>query len=114
MVMTVSSRATLPMTSITYWLCYAIILLLAAAFRFVPIRSGLPYSDYVDEGHVLHQTIDAFEHGNLDVYWYGLPALPCYPAGAALLLYGPFYRQVHGHGFRADLPIDRTLPSSKS
>jgi 4-amino-4-deoxy-L-arabinose transferase-like glycosyltransferase len=35
-------------------------------------------------------------------------------AGAALFLYGPFYRQLHGHGFQEDLPIDRTLPSSKS
>ena len=102
------------MRPITYWICYGAIFFLAVAVRFVPIRSGLPYSDYVDEGHVLHQTIDAFKHGNLDVYWYGLPALPAYSAGAALLLYGPFYRQVHGHGFRADLPIDRTLPSSKS
>ena len=112
--MTVSPRATLPTRPISYWICYAAILLLAVAVRFVPIRSGLPYSDYVDEGHVLHQTIDAFEHGNLDVYWYGLPALPAYSAGAALFLYGPFYRHLHGHRFQEDLPIDRTLPSSKS
>lgn len=102
------------MRPITYWICYAGIFFLAVAVRFVPIQSGLPYSDYVDEGHVLHQTIDAFEHGNLDVYWYGLPALPAYSAGAALCLYGPFYRQLHDHGFQEDLPIDRTLPSSKS
>jgi Dolichyl-phosphate-mannose-protein mannosyltransferase len=73
----------------------------------------LPYSDYVDEGHVLHQTIDAFNNGSLDVYWYGLPALPAYSAGAMLLLYSPFYSHFHGHDFRKDLPHERALPSSK-
>lgn len=102
------------MHSITYWSCYAAILLLAVAFRFLPIRSGLPYSDYVDEGHVLHQTIDAFERGNPDVNWYGLPALPAYSAGAALFLYGPLYRHFHGRSFQEDLPIDNMAPSSKS
>ena len=76
-------------------------------FRVLPIRSGLPYSDYVDEGHVLHQTIDAFNNGNLDVSWYGLPALPAYCAGATLLLYGPFYHHFHGHRFQEDLPREQ-------
>ncbi len=95
------------------WICWGIIFLLAALFRIVPIRSGLPYSDYVDEGHVLHQTIDAFNNRSLDVYWYGLPAFPAYCAGAGLLCYGPFYRHFHGHGFRQDLPHEPGLPSSK-
>ena len=86
---------------------------MAALFRIAPIRSGLPYSDYVDEGHVLHQTIDAFNNRSLDVYWYGLPAFPAYCAGAGLLCYGPFYRHFHGHGFRQDLPHEPGLPSSK-
>jgi hypothetical protein len=73
----------------------------------------LPYSDYVDEGHVLHQTIDAFNNRSLDVYWYGLPALPAYCAGAGLIFYGPFYRHFHGHHFQEDLPHERDLPSSK-
>lgn len=111
--MTVSSSAELPKHSRSYWFCYGGVLLVAALLRFLPIGSGLPYSDYVDEGHVLHQTIDAFDHQNLDVYWYGLPTLPAYATGAALLVYGPLYRHFHGHGFRGDLPIDHALPSSK-
>jgi MFS family permease len=82
-------------------------------FRILPIRSGLPYSDYIDEGHVLHQTIDAFNNRGLDVYWYGLPALPAYCAGASLLFYGPVYHHFHGHRFQKDLPHERDLPSSK-
>jgi len=73
----------------------------------------LPYIDYVDEGHVLHQTIDAFNNRSLDVYWYGLPALPAYSAGASLLLYGPVYRHFHGHRFQKDLPHEHDVPSSK-
>ncbi len=49
----------------------------------LPIRSGPPYIDYIDEGHVLHQTIDAFNNRNLDVSWYGLPPFPAYCAGSA-------------------------------
>ena len=111
--MTASSSATFPKHSITFWSCFVAILLLAGLFRFLPIRSGLPYSDYVDEGHILHQTIDAFNRKSLDVYWYGLPALPAYSTAVALIFYGPFYRYFHGHGFRADLPDDPSLPSSK-
>jgi hypothetical protein len=96
-----------------YWIFLGAIFLLAGLFRILPIRSGLPYSDYVDEGHVLHQTIDAFNNRSLDVYWYGLPALPAYCAGAGLILYGPFYRHFYGHPFQEDLPHQRDLPSSK-
>jgi hypothetical protein len=98
---------------ILYWACWGAILVLAILFRVLPIRSGLPYSDYVDEGHVLHQTIEAFNNGNLDVSWYGLPALPAYSAGATLLLYAPFYHYFYGHGFQDDLPYERGLPSTK-
>jgi hypothetical protein len=98
---------------ILYWICSGVIFLVAALFRILPIQSGLPYSDYVDEGHVLHQTIDAFNNRSLDVYWYGLPAFPAYCAGVGLRCYGPFYRHFHGHGFRQDLPREPDLPSSK-
>jgi hypothetical protein len=89
------------------WICWGAILAVAILFRILPIRSGLPYSDYIDEGHVLHQTIDAFNNRNLDVFWYGLPPLPAYCAGATLLAYGPLYRHVHGHHFQDDLPRER-------
>jgi len=68
--------------------------------RILPIRPGLPYSEYVDEGHVLHQTIDAFNHKSLDVYWYGLPALTAYSAGAAIWLCDPVYRHFYDHSFQ--------------
>jgi hypothetical protein len=110
----VSSRESFLKDLILYWICWGAILLLAVLFRILPLRSGLPYSDYIDEGHVLHQTIDAFNHNSLDVYWYGLPALPAYSAGAALLLYGPLYRHFHGHRFQQDLPSNRVLPTSKN
>ena len=109
----VLSRESFPKDRILYWICWGAILVLAILFRFLPIRSGLPYSDYVDEGHVLHQTIDAFNNRSLDVYWYGLPALPAYCAGASLLFYGPFYHHFHGHRFQKDLPHERDLPTSK-
>jgi len=95
------------------WIWGGAILVLAILFRILPIQSGLPYSDYVDEGHVLHQTIDAFNNRSLDVYWYGLPALPAYCAGAILRSYGPFYHHFHGHRFQKDLPRARGFPSSK-
>jgi hypothetical protein len=109
----VSSRESFPKDRIRYWICWGAILVLAILFRILPIRSGLPYSDYVDEGHVLHQTIDAFNNRSLDVYWYGLPALPAYCAGATLLFYGTFYHHFNGHRFQKDLPHERDLPSSK-
>lgn len=109
----VSSRESFPKGRILFWIYWGVILLLALLFRILPIRSGLPYSDYIDEGHVLHQTIDAFNNRSLDVYWYGLPALPAYCAGTILLSYGPFYRHFHGHRFQEDLPHERDLPSSK-
>jgi 4-amino-4-deoxy-L-arabinose transferase-like glycosyltransferase len=90
-----------------------VLVALAAVVRLAPITSGLPYIDYVDEGHVLHQTIDAFNNRSLDVYWYGLPPLPAYCTGAILLGYGPFYRHFHGHRFQTDLPPARSFPSSK-
>src|ERR1051325_598176 len=108
--MTVSSSARLLRSPIRYWLGFSAILVMAVLFRLLPIRSGLPYSDYVDEGHVLHQTIDAFNHGNLDVYWYGLPALPAYSAGVALFIYSPLYRHFHHHRFQRDFPRDPSVP----
>jgi hypothetical protein len=109
----VLSRESFLKDRILYWICWGAILVLAILFRILPIRSGLPYSDYIDEGHVLHQTIDAFNNRGLDVYWYGLPALPAYCAGASLFFYGPFYHHFHGRRFQEDLPHERDLPTSK-
>jgi 4-amino-4-deoxy-L-arabinose transferase-like glycosyltransferase len=96
-----------------YWVCWSAILLLAVLLRIVPIRSGLPYSDYVDEGHVLHQTVDWFQQRSLDSRWYGYPTFPAYSAGVALCLYDPLYRHFHGHYVREDLPNERDIPHSR-
>jgi hypothetical protein len=96
-----------------YWMCWSAILLLAVLLRIVPIRAGSPYSDYIDEGHVLHQTIDCFQQKSFKSRWYGYPTLPAYSAGAALYLYDPIYRHFHGHHFREDLPNERDIPNSR-
>lgn len=82
------------------------LLALAAALRFGPIASGLPYIDYVDEGYALHQAIDLLKKRTLDTGWYGYPSLPAYMTAGALIVEGPIYRRVHGHSFRKDLPIE--------
>ena len=85
-------------------LCLAA-LALAAALRFFPIPSSLPYIDYVDEGYALHQAIDLLNQRTFDPGWYGYPSLPAYLTAAALIVEGPIYRQMHGHSFRKDLPV---------
>jgi len=82
------------------------LLALAAALRFAPIASGLPYIDYVDEGYALHQAIDLLNKRTFDTGWYGYPSLPAYLTAGALICEGPIYRRVHGHSFRKDLPIE--------
>ena len=79
-------------------------LVLAAAPRFLPIPSNLPYIDYVDEGYALHQAIDLLNQRTFDPGWYGYPTLPAYLTAVALIVEGPVYRQMHGHSFRKDLP----------
>jgi hypothetical protein len=83
---------------------WLIILLLAAVLRFAPVGSGLPYIDYVDEGYALHQAIELLNKRSIDPGWYGYPTFPAYLTAGALILEGPIYRLVHGHGFRKDLP----------
>jgi hypothetical protein len=85
---------------------WVILLALAAALRFSPIASGLPYIDYVDEGYALHQAIDVLNKRTLDPGWYGYPSLPAYLTAGALICEGPIYRRVHGYSFRKDLPLE--------
>ena len=80
------------------------LLLLAAFLRLAPIASNLPYIDYIDEGYALHQTIHLLNQRTFDPGWYGYPSLPAYLTAAALTLWNPVYRNVHGHHFRNDLP----------
>jgi len=86
---------------------------LAAVLRLGPIASGLPYSDYIDEGYVLHQAIDLLNNRSFDTGWYVYPSLPAYLTAGALIAYGPIYRHFHGHSFRKDLPSKQSVHTSR-
>ncbi len=94
-------------------ICTAGAILIAVLLRAPTIGSGLPYIDYIDEGYVLHQSIDLLNHRSLDTRWYRYPSLPAYLTVATLIAYSPVYRLGHGHGFRRDLPRDRDLHTSE-
>jgi Dolichyl-phosphate-mannose-protein mannosyltransferase len=91
---------------------WLILVVLAAILRLGPIASGLPYSDYIDEGHVLHQTIRLIKNRSLDTGWYGYPSLPAYLTAGTFIVYGPIYRHFHGHHFRKDLPSEQSVHTS--
>ena len=93
--------------------CWAGTILIAVLLRAPTICSGLPYIDYIDEGYVLHQSIELLNHRSLDTRWYGYPSLPAYLTVASLIAYSPVYHLVHGHGFREDLPHDRDIHTAK-
>jgi hypothetical protein len=86
-----------------------ILVLIAGAtyLRFAPLASVLPYSDYIDEGYVLNQTIDHVNTKSYDCRWYGYPTLPSYLNTAAMYVAAPFYRFTHHHSFRKDLPPEQ-------
>ena len=88
------------------------IMSLSAFLRLWPIAGGLPYSDYIDEGYVLNQTIDHLNRRTYDCDYYNYPPLPSYLATGAMWITGPLYRWNHRHGFRRDLPreVDRMTP----
>jgi hypothetical protein len=45
---------------------WLVLVALAALLRVGPIASGLPYSDYVDEGHILHPAIKILKSKSFD------------------------------------------------
>jgi hypothetical protein len=92
---------------------WLVLVALAAVLRLGPIASGLPYSDYIDEGYVLHQAIDLLNNRSFDTRWYGYPSLPAYLTAGALIAYGPIYRYFHRHGFRKDLPSEKSVHTSR-
>lgn len=94
---------------LSYISCWVAVVGLAAVLRFPTISAGLPYIDYVDEGYVLHQSIELLNQRSLDTRWYGYPSLPAYLTAATLIAYSPIYRAVHGHGFRKDLPNEKSI-----
>jgi hypothetical protein len=94
-------------------LLWLTVLIVATGLRFAPTAASLPYIDYIDEGYALHQAIDLLNRGTVDPGWYGYPSLPAYLTAGSLIVVAPFYRQVHGHSFREDLPRESgRLPGS--
>ena len=92
---------------------WLVLVTLAAVLRLGPIASGLPYSDYIDEGYVLHQAIDLLNNRSFDTGWYGYPSLPAYLTAGALIADGQIYRHFHGHRFRNDLPGEQSVHTSR-
>ncbi|MDQ6626523.1 MAG: glycosyltransferase family 39 protein [Verrucomicrobiota bacterium] len=89
-----------------------VILVCAALLRILPAPAVLPYSDYIDEGYVLNQVIDHLNNRSYDSNYYNYPPLPSYLITGTVLLTGPVYRAIHGHGFRSDLPRERERRTS--
>lgn len=93
-------------TESTLWLG---LLALAALLRLAPVGSGLPYIDYVDEGHILHPAIGILKSKSFDSSIYTYPPLTSYLVVAAIKGYAPIYRMVHQRELRDDLPSDQDL-----
>jgi len=90
---------------ILWWVLVA----LAALLRLGPIASGLPYSDYVDEGHILHPAIQILKSRNFDPGFSTYPPLTSYLTVIAVKGYAPFYRLFYHHKLWKDLPADQEL-----
>lgn len=93
----------------TLWLALVV---LAALLRLIPIGSGLPYIDYVDEGHILHPAMGILKAKSFDSSVYTYPPLTSYFVVGAIKAYSPVYRMVHERELRADLPRDQDLKTS--
>lgn len=81
-----------------------VVVALATFFRLYPIGSGLPYSDYVDEGYVLHDAIKVLQERTYDIGDYQYPALPAYLVAGVSVAFSPVYGLVHGHPLEDDFP----------
>jgi 4-amino-4-deoxy-L-arabinose transferase-like glycosyltransferase len=88
---------------------WLILLVLAALLRLGPIASGLPYSDYIDEGANLHVAIRILKAGSFDTSFSIYPPLTSHLIVAAVKGYAPFYRIFHHHKLSKDLPTDQEL-----
>ena len=88
------------------WILWLVLAALAAVLRLGPIPSGLPYSDYVDEGHILHPAIRILQSTSFDPSFSTYPPLTSYLTVVAVKGYSPFYRLLHHHKLWKDLPAD--------
>ena len=91
---------------------WLVLIALAALLRLGPIASGLPYIDYVDEGHILHPAIGLLKQKSFDSSIYTYPPLTSYLTVLAVKAYAPIYRLVHRHKLWNDLPAEQDFHTS--
>ena len=81
----------------------AMALLAGMSIRAASLFSARPYIAYVDEGHFLHPVVDMLRNGGWDPRYYAYPQLPVMAVAAALRLWAPAYRLLHGRPLVQDL-----------
>lgn len=96
-------------TKVVRWSVVAALMALTVALRLWPIGASLPYIDYIDEGHVLHQALTVLNSRSYDTGFYGYPGLPSYLTAGAAIASSPLYQAVHGRTLWQDLAPGRHL-----
>jgi len=89
---------------------WAIPVALAIGLRAITLTAGLPYIAYVDEGHVLHPTMQLLRSGSWDPGWYGYPPLTFYLISSAANGVNLFQRAVTtGRSLVDELPFSNEV-----
>jgi hypothetical protein len=83
---------------------WMLVLAVAAAVRLPSLPAGLPYMNYVDEGHVFHHVVHLLAHRTWEPDVYSYPSFPFYVIALATLVWSPVYAAVHGRSLVEDLP----------
>ena len=78
-------------------------LLVGMSIRAASLFSARPYIAYVDEGNFLHPVIALLRQGGWDPHWYMYPQFPIVAVAAALRVWAPVYRLLHGRPLEQDL-----------
>ncbi len=92
-----------PASSRALRLWAAAALLVGLAIRASSLFAARPYIAYVDEGNFLHPVIDMLRKGDWDPRYYVYPQLPLMAVAAAVRVWAPAYRVLHGRPLIQDL-----------
>ena len=92
-----------PASSRALRLWAAAALLVGLSIRAASLFAARPYIAYVDEGNFLHPVIDMLRKGDWDPRYYVYPQLPLMAVAAALRVWAPAYRVLHGRPLVQDL-----------
>ncbi len=92
-----------PVSSRALRLSAAAALLVGVSIRAASLFAARPYIAYVDEGNFLHPVIELLRKGGWDPRYYVYPQLPVMAVAAALRLWAPGYRLLHGRALAQDL-----------